>query len=205
MKISLKFFVLGLCGALLFTSGFSKKAWSDPEVMAMEKLIKVFGKNRISEPHLLAQSIIRESRAHKMDPLMVLAVIKTESSFHSRSVSRVGAIGLMQVMPKTAHSIVTKNGRSPSHEGQVKKDLYDPVKNIQIGIRYLNTLVKRFNNNQVLYLTAYNIGPTRLNILIKNSQDFLKKYGYAKKVLKAYQEIQSFHTHVIGIKIAQLN
>jgi soluble lytic murein transglycosylase-like protein len=78
-------------------------------------------------------------------PLLVAAIIEAESDFNPRAVSRKGARGLMQLMPRTA-SIY-----------QVE-DSYDPYENIEAGVRHLRRLMDRFHGNLPLVLAAYNAG-----------------------------------------------
>lgn len=78
-------------------------------------------------------------------PLLVAAIVEAESEFNPRAVSRRGARGLMQLMPRTASSL------------QVD-DTFDPYENIEGGVRHLRRLMDRFNGNLPLALAAYNAG-----------------------------------------------
>jgi soluble lytic murein transglycosylase len=89
--------------------------------------------------------ISRFSRQHQLHPALIRAVIKAESDFDPRAVSRAGAIGLMQLMPQTAVRMDVR-------------DLYDPEDNIGGGTRYLRQLLDRFRGNLPLALAAYNAG-----------------------------------------------
>ncbi len=85
----------------------------------------------------------------KLDPYLVAAVVREESSYYPRAVSRTGARGLMQLMPTTARLLAPAG------------DLDDPVFNIQLGTRFLAGLLREFTDPR-LALAAYNAGPNRV-------------------------------------------
>lgn len=93
----------------------------------------------------LEPMITRFSAQHQLHPALIRAVIKAESDFDPRAVSRAGAIGLMQLMPQTAARMDVR-------------DLYDPEDNIGGGTRYLRQLLDRFRGDLPLALAAYNAG-----------------------------------------------
>lgn len=85
------------------------------------------------------------SKQHRMDPLFIKAVMRAESCFDRRAVSRAGAKGLMQLMPMTAKSLGVD-------------DRFNAKLNIEAGIRYLSQMKKQFKTDD-LALAAYNAGP----------------------------------------------
>lgn len=89
------------------------------------------------------------ARKHGLDPALVKAVIKVESNFDSAAISRRGAQGLMQLMPRTARELRVG-------------DVWDPYHNIEGGARYLRKMLNRFSNNLSLALAAYNAGPNKV-------------------------------------------
>ena len=97
----------------------------------------------------IKKHIISASRKYKLDPALVAAVIRAESDFNPVAVSRVGAKGLMQLMPDTAADLKVK-------------DTFDPVENIFGGVRYLRQMLDRFDGSLDLALAAYNIGPEKV-------------------------------------------
>ena len=92
--------------------------------------------------------------AGELEPSLILAVIMAESSFNPDAVSRVGAQGLMQLMPATATDIANRMGKQDFDPSQV----WDPDVNITMGVFYLNWLLARYNGNVELALAAYNAG-----------------------------------------------
>ena len=97
-------------------------------------------------PKHLTAVIQDASRQHGVDPRLVAAVVRRESAWNENAVSRVGASGLMQLMPDTARFLGVRN-------------VFDPQQNIQGGTRYLRTLLDTFNGDLDLALAAYNAGP----------------------------------------------
>ncbi len=89
--------------------------------------------------------IDEEARRANLDASMVSALIRAESNYQPRAVSRKGARGLMQLMPATARRL------------EVKKP-FDPASNVRGGVRYLRELVDRFGHHPELVLAAYNAG-----------------------------------------------
>lgn len=128
----------------------------------------------------IAKTILEESNKYSLDPMLVLAVIKVESSFQHLAVSPVGARGLMQIRPFVANAIAPEVDINPWHGID---SLDDPVLNIRIGVFYLSRLKKRFRDMK-LALTAYNWGPTKIGYKLKNRGQI--PLGYARKVLSAY-------------------
>ena len=90
--------------------------------------------------------ITAAARHHGVDESIVRAIIHAESAFNPNALSRVGAQGLMQLMPGTARQVGVNNA-------------FDPAQNIRGGVQYLAMLLKRFNGNLTLAAAGYNAGP----------------------------------------------
>ena len=126
---------------------------------------------------------------YKLDEALIFAVIKAESGFDEKAVSRSGAIGLMQLMPSTAKWIADEIGKVDFSDN----DLFDAETNIEFGCFYLNYLFKRFNDMKVV-ICAYNAGETVVGDWLDdngrlNEENILYKETavYLSKVLKYFE------------------
>jgi soluble lytic murein transglycosylase len=97
---------------------------------------------------------------------LILAVIRQESAFDQKATSSAGALGLMQLMPRTAKQ-VAKKLQLPYSDTKLTKD---PTYNIKLGRAYLNDLVNGFGGSYILAIASYNAGPARV-------QSWLSEYG----------------------------
>ncbi len=138
------------------------------------------------EDSLYYAEIIREEcKEYCYDWELVLALMKAESNFKSTSVSRKGAVGLMQVMPETADWI------SPKVEAKYDgvTSLHNPEYNIRLGIHYFDMMYRKFGDLEKA-ITAYRVGPNRL---IKNLEQGLKPDSeYLKEVLDYYSKLKEY-------------
>jgi len=111
----------------------------------------------------LAKHFYRLCTQNDLDPALVLSLIQVESGFRADVVSPAGAIGLMQIMPGTAHHVARRD--SPEQK-RIKHDLKDPFLNLRLGMIYLRELKDRYAGESPYYhLAAYNMGPSRLDSL----------------------------------------
>lgn len=130
----------------------------------------------------LAQLIYQESLQYNYDPELVLALIITESSFYNWSQSKVGALGLMQILPTTGRDVA----KAKNMPWRGKRTLFDPHMNIKLGIHYLAELHDRFNNLEVA-LTAYNYGPSRVAEMQKRGDQLPRTY--AARIMNIYKRL----------------
>jgi soluble lytic murein transglycosylase len=94
-----------------------------------------------------------------LDPLFVGALIMAESDWNPRALSRVGARGLMQLMPATCRRVADSIGVGVSSDDQ----LFDPILNLQLGVAYLAELSRRFEGRLPLVLASYNAGEDQVS------------------------------------------
>ncbi|MEK2688248.1 lytic transglycosylase domain-containing protein [Bdellovibrio sp. GT3] len=135
-------------------------------------------KNRAGD---ISSVIISESDKYNLDPVFVLAIIKTESSFDPLIVGSFGEIGLMQIKPDTAEWIAKKYGIA----WKGKKTLQNPVSNVRIGAAYMDYLRKQFPGKATKYVSAYNMGPRNVRRLVAKN---VMPAEYNSRVMKNYGE-----------------
>jgi soluble lytic murein transglycosylase-like protein len=121
--------------------------------------------------------IYSAAKQYQLDPKLLHAIIDTESAFNPNAVSKVGAVGLMQLMPKTAQSLGVKNRR-------------DPKQNIQGGALYFSQLMQQFKNQLRLAIAAYNAGPTAIKNAGNKVPNYPETKRYVAKVLNKYKTLQ---------------
>ena len=91
----------------------------------------------------------------RLEHALVLSLIRQESRFDRKARSHAGALGLMQLMPRTARELARKMGRP----GGRKRLTADPAHNVALGSRYLDDLIDRYDGSYLLAVAAYNGGP----------------------------------------------
>lgn len=141
--------------------------------LASQGLPKKYKKNASK----IATAIITEANRYNMDPLFITAVIQQESSFNPDQIGTVKEVGLMQVRPETAQWLNKK------YHLVKKLNLKDPATNIKIGTFFLSNLRNRFDKNSRHYISAYNMGATKLR---QNLRANLNPKEYVQNVMKHY-------------------
>ncbi|MBI5599737.1 MAG: lytic transglycosylase domain-containing protein [Deltaproteobacteria bacterium] len=121
----------------------------------------------------LAGVIVEESVRRGIDPVFMVAIIKTESAFFSRARSTRGALGLMQIRTATARYLADE--LDIAWEGEAT--LYDPYTNVRMGIHYFSTLLDRYGADKAKALAAYSMGPSSLTERLKGAETVPTVYG----------------------------
>jgi soluble lytic murein transglycosylase len=109
-------------------------------------------------PFPYRDAIMREARASNVDPYLMAGLIRQESMFNTQARSPAGAVGLMQVMPRTGTTVARSLGIS----GFQPARLTNPDINLRIGARYLADQIRSHNGRLVDAIAAYNAGPSRV-------------------------------------------
>lgn len=111
-----------------------------------------------------------------IDSRLLKAMIKAESDFNPRAISKKGAMGLMQIMPENFKMLDLQNP-------------FDPWQNIRAGARYFQQLYERFNGKLALSLAAYNAGPTAVD-RYKRIPPYKETEEYVRRVLRYYRNLK---------------
>lgn len=123
-----------------------------------------------SGTHSEVANLIQTTAAkYNLDPKLAMAVATAESGLEPQAVSPAGAMGVMQLMPETAHSLGVQN-------------ITDPKENIEGGVRYLRQLLNTFNGDPVKAVAAYNAGPEAVK-QYNGVPPFAETQEYVSKVL----------------------
>ena len=153
------------------------------------------------------EGAIREQAHEKqLDPSLIAGVIYAESKF-SDSTSSAGALGLMQLLPSTAHFIADRSGGSAF----TTEDLSTPEINIAYGSWYLRYLLDRYDGDEVLALAAYNGGMGNVDRWVGEARargerldvadiPFPETRAYVGRVLDARRDYRRTYADELGLK-----
>ncbi len=145
--------------------------------------------------------IFKYSTEYKVDPYLVAAIIKAESSFSTEAESYRGARGIMQIMPDT--------GKWAAQRMKLRNynpdDLYKPETNIRIGCWYIGDLAREFGNDNVLVIAAYNAGRGNVRQWVTSNRwsgqhetvkdiPFAETRDYVERVLGGYDKYRWLYT-----------
>lgn len=134
------------------------------------------------------------SQQNKIPLAWAYAITRRESAYNAGVTSHSGAIGLMQLMPKTAKMVAKELGTPIAH----KQEIYQPAFNVQLGTKHLSQLINTFDQNYLLATAAYNAGGARVKQWLKKNPNlatdqwielipFKETRDYVKAVLEYWQ------------------
>ncbi len=152
------------------------------------------------ESKRLAMVVQQESKRYGYDPLLILALIATESTFRADARSKVGATGLMQMMERTGNEIAA-NLKDVVWEDEEKIDwsgketLMDPVQNVRMGTFYLARLILQFGNVKN-GIRAYNQGETSIRSRLRKGSTLPRVY--LRRVMRYYDRFRAMGTEKPG-------
>jgi len=149
--------------------------------------------NNYSKPYIKMLVVENARKSEYVTPALALAVAKVESNFRVNVESSMGAIGVMQIMPRTALL----------EFGVKRKDLFNPKINISLGVKFLDSLIKKYRGNIGIALSHYNGGSAvgkwpKVKIIPAT-------YPYVKKVLKNSHKLGDQTPTLLKIKNIRTN
>lgn len=159
----------------------------------------------IALPLAHEQAIREQAREKRLDPALIAGVIYAESKFTDGR-SSAGALGLMQLMPDTAHFIAERSGGTRFETS----DLSTPEINIAYGSWYLRYLLDRYGGNELLTLAAYNGGMGNVDRWVADARargrelrvddiPFPETRAYVKRVLEARRQYRAAYARELGL------
>ena len=160
---------------------------------------------RFAFPLAYGNIIEREARKHNLDPLLIHGLIRQESRYDYKALSRSNAMGLMQLLKGTAYGVAKHNGITLS----ATEDIFTPDINIRLGTAYVASVLKRANNNAMLAVASYNGGPNAVARWLKQHQaqgisdmdvyveniPYDETRDYVRKVFSHYWNYEQLYLH----------
>jgi len=176
--------------------------WDDVAIITAARA-KHWSDMELRFPLAYKNQVLKHAAAVQLNPSLVYGVIRRESAFRANVSSRVGARGLMQIMPRTGRMLARKlNDRWRS-----ARQLYQPEINLRYGTTYLKQLSDRYANNLAMVAAAYNAGPHRVDRWRPESQSIPADiwveaipFNETRAYVKAVLSYMSIYDHRLGGK-----
>lgn len=177
-------------------------------ILVMIALLSVFLlKNNLLKmiyPQKYQEAVKIYEEKYEVEANLIFALIKAESNFQKDAISSRHAIGLMQLMEETAKDVARKNDIELNSEN-VKEELCDVYKNIEIGTCYLASLIQKYENKEIA-LAAYNAGIGTVDgwiekgIIQKDGTDienipYKETNNYVRKIIRDYKIYQDLYNN----------
>jgi soluble lytic murein transglycosylase len=143
-------------------------------------------------PHPYAREVAKAARKYGLDPDLLFAVMRVESVYQRRIISHAGAIGLMQIMPRTGRLIADAVGR---HDATAT-DLLDPTVNLEFSAWYLSSLLERMDGRLPLAIASYNGGPHNVRKWIRNNGEHMPLDAFLERI--PFAETKRYVRRVLG-------
>lgn len=164
---------------------------------------------RYRYPLAFGEAVQRVAQENGLDPYLLLALIRQESLFDPRALSPASAYGLMQLLPSTAAQAAAALGLTPPERAR----LYEPEINLTLGGHHLKELLRRYGNNLVKAIAAYNAGEAAVarwekQIRTDDEDEFIERIPYAetrqyvKLVLRNYRIYRTLYEAKLSKKIS---
>ncbi len=154
-------------------------------ILILVGILNINNYRELVYPQKYSIYVDKYSALYNVDKFLIYSVIKAESNFNEKSVSKKGAIGLMQIMPETGDDLANKIGINNFSS----KDLFLAEHNINIGCYYISFLLDRYNGDIKTALAAYNAGFGNVDNWLAFSQKNIIEYenipyGETKKYIE---------------------
>jgi soluble lytic murein transglycosylase len=143
-------------------------------------------------PRAYEDIVVEVARERGMDPNLLLAVMRVESVYSPRIVSYAGAIGLLQIMPRTGRLIARNMGRTDFGID----DMLDPRTNIEMGAWYLSSLIRRFHGRIPLAVAAYNGGPHNVRRWLRDASESIPLDVFLERI--PFEQTHRYVRRVLG-------
>lgn len=153
-----------------------------------------FGGIRFAESHPepYADEVARVARKYGLDPDLLFAIMRVESVYHRRIISHAGAIGLMQIMPRTGRLIANELGLRET----TAVDLLEPSLNLELSGWYLHALLERMDGRLPLAIASYNGGPHNVRRWIEEFGEHLPLDVFLERI--PFAETKRYVRRVLG-------